>query len=169
MAEYLSMLQDYVMQHLEMVLLIIVALLLVTSMAFIAVNIKLSAAIKRYRELARGMDNVNLEELLDEYMSSLKDVCCEMEELSQKVRGLELEGGKAIKKVYCQRYDAFPGSGGELSFSVSFLNQENSGVVLTSIYGRDENRVYLKPVTQGNCRYNLSPEEKEVIEKAKIG
>ena len=43
------------------------------------------------------------------------------------------------------------------------LNDENTGVVMTSIYGRDENRIYLKPIAKGKCDYVLSPEEQNCI------
>jgi len=39
-------------------------------------------------------------------------------------------------------------------------------VVLTSINGRQETRVYAKPVIGGNSSYNLSSEEQEAIRQA---
>jgi hypothetical protein len=55
--------------------------------------------------------------------------------------------------------------GSDLSFSVLLVNAKNTGVLLTSIYGRDENRVYLKPIVNGNSDYVLSPEEREILNK----
>lgn len=169
MADYLPMLKDYIMQNIETVLLVIVALLVVTALSFILLNIKLTKVLKRYRDLTRGMDNVNMEELLGEYMSTLKDVLHREEELTQRVLHLEEEDKKVIKKIGHLRYDAFEGSGGELSFSLALLNSEDSGVVVTSLYGREENRVYLKPIVQGASNFHLSPEELKVLESAKMG
>lgn len=56
--------------------------------------------------------------------------------------------------------------GSDLSFSVALLNDKNTGILITSIYGRDENRIYLKPVVEGVSKYTLSPEELEVLKKA---
>jgi len=58
--------------------------------------------------------------------------------------------------------------GGNLSFSIALLNGENSGAIITTIYGREESRVYLKPVQKGESDFPLSPEEKEILEKAKM-
>ena len=44
------------------------------------------------------------------------------------------------------RYDAFEDVGGRLSFSCALLDEHGTGVVLTSINGRQETRVYAKPV-----------------------
>jgi hypothetical protein len=38
--------------------------------------------------------------------------------------------------------------------------------VLTSINGRQETRVYAKPVSEGRSGYNLSAEEEEAIRRA---
>ena len=64
------------------------------------------------------------------------------------------------------RYDAFEDVGGRLSFSCALLDEHGTGVVLTSINGRQETRVYAKPVTAGQSTYNLSAEEEEAIRQA---
>jgi hypothetical protein len=64
------------------------------------------------------------------------------------------------------RYDAFEDVGGRLSFSCALLDEHGNGVVLTSINGRQETRVYAKPVTAGTSSYNLSSEEGEAIRQA---
>jgi hypothetical protein len=64
------------------------------------------------------------------------------------------------------RYDAFEDVGGRLSFSCAMLDEHGTGVVLTSINGRQETRVYAKPVAVGTSTYNLSAEEEEAIRQA---
>jgi hypothetical protein len=64
------------------------------------------------------------------------------------------------------RYDAFEDVGGRLSFSCAMLDDHGTGVVLTSINGRQETRVYAKPITDGGSTYNLSSEEEEAIRQA---
>jgi hypothetical protein len=49
------------------------------------------------------------------------------------------------------------------------LDDHGTGVVLTSINGRQETRVYAKPVTAGASSYNLSTEEAEAIRQAMAG
>ena len=64
------------------------------------------------------------------------------------------------------RYDAFEDVGGRLSFSCALLDEHGTGVVLTSINGRQDTRVYAKPVAGGTSSYNLSLEEEEAIRQA---
>jgi len=77
---------------------------------------------------------------------------------------VQIEG--SVRRVSLLRYDAFEDVGGCLSFSCALLDEHGSGVVLTSINGRQETRVYAKPITEGSSTYNLSIEEVEAIRQA---
>ena len=74
----------------------------------------------------------------------------------------------SVRHVALLRYDAFEDVGGRLSFSCAMLDHHGTGVVLTSINGRQETRVYAKPVTEGTSSYNLSLEEEEAIRQAMV-
>jgi hypothetical protein len=75
-----------------------------------------------------------------------------------------ISGG--VRRVGLVRYDAFEDVGGRLSFSCALLDDHGTGAVLTSINGRQETRVYAKPVTEGKSSYHLSAEEDEAIRQA---
>jgi hypothetical protein len=96
-----------------------------------------------------------------------------IDRLEQAVRALngtdrrqqfQIEG--SVRRVALLRYDAFEDVGGRLSFSCAMLDEHGTGVVLTSINGRQETRVYAKPVAAGTSTYNLSAEEEEAIRQA---
>jgi hypothetical protein len=46
------------------------------------------------------------------------------------------------------------------------LDAHNNGVVLSSLYSRNESRVYAKPIVAGKSTYSLSEEEKAVLVQA---
>ena len=72
----------------------------------------------------------------------------------------------AVRRVGLVRYDAFEDVGGRLSFSCAMLDEHGTGVVMTSINGRQDTRVYAKPIVEGRSQYNLSIEEEEAIRQA---
>ena len=74
--------------------------------------------------------------------------------------------GIVFRHVGLLRYDAFEDVGGRLSFSCALLDDHADGVVLTSINGRQDTRVYAKPIAEGVSAYNLSNEEEEAIRQA---
>jgi hypothetical protein len=96
-----------------------------------------------------------------------------IERLEQAVRMLNATDKRqqvlidgSVRQVALVRFDAFEDVGGRLSFSCALLDDHGTGVVLTSINGRQETRVYAKPVTMGSSSYNLSTEEAEAIREA---
>jgi hypothetical protein len=106
----------------------------------------------------------------------LEGQASQIERLEQAVRTLNardnqqqvlIEGG--VRRVSLLRYDAFEDVGGRLSFSCALLDEHGTGVVLTSINGRQDTRVYAKPITAGTSSHNLSLEEDEAIRQAMAG
>jgi len=72
----------------------------------------------------------------------------------------------AVSRVGLVRYDAFPDMGGMLSFSAALLDEQGTGVVISSINGRQETRSYGKPVMSGESEYSLSDEERDAVRAA---
>jgi hypothetical protein len=76
---------------------------------------------------------------------------------------------RALRDIAIVRYDALNEMSGQLSFSLALLNAVGDGVVLTSINGRAETRTYAKPVLAGKGSQELSPEEAQAVESARLG
>lgn len=74
-----------------------------------------------------------------------------------------------VQRIGVIRYKAFDNMGADLSFSLAILDAHDCGVVITSLYGRDESRVYAKPVMHGDSTYVLTSEEREAIRQARQG
>jgi len=87
--------------------------------------------------------------------------------LRQEVAALKLESSAALRHVAVVRYDAFTDTGGQLSWSMALLDDSGSGVVLTSIQGRNESRTYAKNVAGWASETQLSPEEEDAITNAR--
>lgn len=74
-----------------------------------------------------------------------------------------------LNRIETKKYNPFAdaGVGGMQSFSTAIINQKGDGIILTSLYSRSSTRVSLKEVNSWQTTQELSPEEKEVLEKAK--
>lgn len=72
----------------------------------------------------------------------------------------------AVRHVGVVRFDALPGLAGMFSFSIALLDDSRDGVVITSIYGRAESRIYVKPIANGSSDVPLTDEEKSAIAQA---
>ena len=49
---------------------------------------------------------------------------------------------------------------------MALLDAHNDGVVLSSIFGREDSRSYVKPIEAGKSTYTLTAEEDEAIRQA---
>jgi hypothetical protein len=87
--------------------------------------------------------------------------------LRQEVAALKAESAQAMRHVAVVRYDAFTDTGGQLSWSMALLDDSGSGVVLTSIQGRNDSRSYAKNVASWSSETQLSPEEEDAISHAR--
>ncbi len=67
------------------------------------------------------------------------------------------------------RYDAYNEMSGHQSLSIALLDENRSGIVLSSINHRDQARLYAKQVTAGTSELQLSPEEEEALRIALSG
>jgi hypothetical protein len=75
-----------------------------------------------------------------------------------------LDGSVAYTSVV--RYDAYGEMSGQQSSSMALLDSKRTGVVVSSILHRDQARVYVKQVSEGESEFELSPEERQAIEAA---
>src|SRR4051795_5603204 len=64
------------------------------------------------------------------------------------------------------RYDAYNELSGHQSSSVALLDSRRTGVALTSIVHRDQARLYVKQLRDGEASLELSPEEQEAVDQA---
>ena len=76
---------------------------------------------------------------------------------------------RSIQAVETVRFNPFKGTGegGNQSFSTAFVNENGSGVVISSLYSRDRVSVFSKPLEKFSSGFELTEEEKEVIRGAK--
>jgi len=90
----------------------------------------------------------------------------DVEKFSRELADLKQANKKNLQKMGVVRFNPFREAGGDQSFSIVLLDAQNNGFVITSLYGRDANRVYAKPITNGTSSYSLSKEEKGAISRA---
>jgi hypothetical protein len=71
-----------------------------------------------------------------------------------------------LQKISLLKFNPFEEVGGEHSFSLCMLNDNDTGVILTGLHTRDRTRVYLKEVKRGKAQLELSREESKVLRDA---
>lgn len=148
---------------------IIIGLLIIMLLLFIIV-ISLIRSInkleKKYRRMMRGVNNKNLEELINSKLDEIDIAIENSKQALNKCEVIKEEIKGCVNKIAIMRYKAFPDVGSDLSFSIAILDSYNDGVLITGIYAREDSTTYAKPVDKGISRYELSEEESYVLNEA---
>jgi Protein of unknown function (DUF4446) len=89
--------------------------------------------------------------------------------LEGRVAATERRVDGSITHTSVVRYDAMNELSGQQSSTVALLDERRTGVVISSILHRDQARLYVKQVREGNPEYELSPEEQQAVDEAMAG
>jgi uncharacterized membrane protein YccC len=121
---------------------------------------------RRLRRLIGDAEGAGLDELLDRQFRRLDTVAERVEALNRLHRELETLTQKTIQKVAVVRFNPFADTGGDQSFAIALLDAEGNGLVLSSLHGRADTRIFAKQVQGGRSKHALSDEEQDAIRKA---
>lgn len=148
------------------VLLALVVLVIVLIILNIVSFVKISNIKKRLRKFMKGKDARSLEKeiiALHEDNKFLKN----MTDTNKKdIRDLNKRFAKAFQKIGLVKYDAYQQMGGLLSFSLALLDEDNNGLILNSVHSTEGCYTYTKEVRNGECKLELSNEEKVALDQA---
>ena len=114
--------------------------------------------------LKKKKEPENLEQLLSQF----KDLKEDFKKISNRMKELKKDNKFSIQGVGIVRFNPFKKSGGDQSFSIALLDGDKNGVVITSLYGREGNRIFAKPIKKGKSEYLLTEEEKKAIEQTEV-
>ncbi len=154
------LLQNYLL----IIILVLLAFLVILFMLYKGQKKELEALKEKYDFFTQG-DNTNWDELLTKTLTEVRAAKTDMQTLEANQQAMREQMKNCVQKVKLMRYNAFADTGSDLSYSLALLDENNNGVVLSSIYGREDNRTYAKPIENGKSTYNLSDEEKQVLPK----
>lgn len=113
-----------------------------------------------------GAQAQNLESVIYALKNELKTNMDRTNLLEKKLFDLRNSTTFAVQKVGLVRFNPFDDGGGNFSFSLALLDAHNCGVVMTSIHGRQQNRIYTKKIEKGKSDIQLSEEEEQAINLA---
>jgi len=140
--------------------------LLVALVWLVALTVRLSRAVRTYRELTGGVKPGNLEQIMSMHVGRINQHDRRLTEVDEALRNLTAVLVGAIQRVGLIRFNPFDETGGDQSFAIALLDQQGHGLVLSSLHNRTETRVYAKPVEGGRSRYTLSDEEQQAVTQA---
>ena len=139
---------------------------LILLIAFIICMIKMNKLYRRYDRFMRGKDAETLEDTMISILEQLKDLNAKDRANKDMMKSLSKQVKDSFQKFGFVKYNAFKGMGGNLSFVLAMLDDNNTGFVLDAVHSREGCYLYLKEVEEGATEVLLGSEEQEALEQA---
>lgn len=143
---------------LGMLLITIVLLILI-----IVLFVKSSKLKKRLDKLTAGSDGSSLEQDIVSLYEDNKYLKANAEKNKKDMRILTRKLESAYQKMGLVKYDAFHQMGGQLSFSLCLLDDNNNGFIINSVHSTEGCYSYTKEIKGGECAIDLGTEEAEAL------
>ena len=130
---------------------------------------RLRSATDAYRSLISDGQGGSLQQMLDQHLGKVVEVGAQLERLSELHEYLEVRSRGSLQHVGLVRFNPFEDTGSDQSFAIALLDDRRDGIVLSSLHGRGQTRVFAKPVEGGASTHTLSDEEAQAIKIAVEG
>ncbi len=132
----------------------------------VILHIRLGSLKKKYDFFMQGDNGASLERKLSVEVSEIRDAAKGLETMLTEQAAIRNIQSNTIQKIGFIKYNAFENIGNDLSFALTLLDGNNNGICISSIYGRNESRIFSKPIVKGKSLVSLSQEELESLNEA---
>ena len=142
------------------------ALILILIIMVIVQAVKLSKLSKKYKKFMSGKNAKSLEKDIIGLYEDNRFIKASTEKNKSDIRFLYKKLASTFQKVGIVKYDAFNQMGGQLSFSLALLDENNSGFILNCVHSTEGCYSYTKEIRNGSCDISLGEEEREALDIA---
>jgi hypothetical protein len=150
--------------------LVVMAVAMVALLVLVIVqSIRVGRAVDGYRPLVRDGAGGSLDEVLQAHVARVEEVRGRQAEIDAAQADLQHQTQTSIQHIGLVRFNPFEDTGSDQSFALALLDDRRDGVVISSLHGRTNTRLFAKPVEGGSSSHTLSDEEAQAIRVALDG
>lgn len=144
----------------------IVAVLLILLILLIVLIVKYNKVKKRYDKFMRGKNASSLEDDMHGVFEDMKLLKNNVDKNRKDIRTLYKNMERTFQKLGIVKYDAFNQMGGQLSFSLALLDENNDGFIINSVHSSEGCYSYTKEIQGGTSKISLGEEEQQALDIA---
>ena len=146
--------------------LILAVLIIILTVLLIIQMVKANKLKKRLDNFLLGKEGASLEQDIIELFEDNKFLKNSSEKNEKDIRAIFKRLESVYQKMGLVRYDAFNQMGGQLSYSLALLDENDNGFIINSIHSTEGCYSYSKEIRNGD-NISLSAEEEEALSIAK--
>ena len=145
------------------IFLFMLILFVVLFILYVNVTMKYNRLKNSYATFMKGKDGKSLEQSLKDKFEEAEAVLKFTKQNRTEIRELNRKLETNYQKVGIVKYDAFNQMGGQLSFSLALLDENNNGFIINSVHSSEGCYSYTKEIKLGQCAIDLGSEEAEAL------
>ena len=145
---------------------VVTLLLAILLIVIIVLIVKMNDMKRRYQKFMQGSKAVSLEGEIQHLISDVDKLKRESRAYSNDIDLLFKKHEGALQKMGLVKYDAFKEMGGNMSFCLVLLDENDNGFVINSVHSSNGCYSYSKRIRNGKCDIDLSAEEQEALSRA---
>ena len=145
------------------ILLGILIIILVLLILVVVLFVKTRQLKKRLDSFMKGREGKRLEQDIIDLIEDNKLLKASTEKNKKNIRVLTKKVESSFQKMGLVKYDAFHQMGGQLSFSLCMLDDNNNGFIINSVHSTEGCYSYTKEIKAGASTIDLGTEEAEAL------
>lgn len=111
----------------------------------------------------KGKNAASLEENVHGVFEDMKLLKTYVDKNKKDIRILYKNMERTFQKLGIVKYDAFNHMGGQLSFSLALLDENNDGFIINSVHSSEGCYSYTKEIKGGTSGISLGKEEQQAL------
>lgn len=142
---------------------VMILVLLIVMIILIVQISKVKKLNRRLDKFLLGKDGKSLEKDIIDLFEDNQLIKNSAERNKKDIRILYKNMESAYQKMGLVKYDAFSQMGGQLSFCLALLNENNNGFIINSVHSTEGCYSYTKEIKNGQSDISLGKEEAEAM------
>jgi len=155
-----------ILEYLPIVVAVLLLLFLIVLILLIVQMNKTTKLKKRLDKFVLGKDGNSLEQDIISLYEDNKFLKNSTEKNRSDIKTLFKNMEGTFQKMGLIKYDAFNQMGGQLSFCLALLDENNNGFIINSVHSTEGCYSYTKEIKNGESSIDLGKEEKEALSMA---
>ncbi len=129
-------------------------------------NMKIKQLKSTYDKFMTGRSGKSLEQSMIKLFEDVNKLKLYANKHEKRIRILFDKVRLCYQKSSIIKYDAFSEMGGELSFVIAMLDEDDTGYIINSVHSSNSCYIYTKEIKNGESFIDLGKEEQEALDKA---
>lgn len=155
--------KELFLEYLPIIVAVLLLLFIIVFILLIVQIVKTSKLKKRLNKFVLGKDGKSLEQDIISLYEDNKFLKINTEKNKSDIKTLFKNMEGVYQKMGLVKYDAFNQMGGQLSFCLALLDENNNGFIINSVHSTEGCYSYTKEIKRGESAIDLGKEEREAL------